>query len=132
MASTRRMRGTSARSPGSSRFPIAWRIRRACSPTRSSTPWGAPHRRVGKRSASVRSIAVTRYVTPLREGGSLPAIVEADDNGLYVLKFRGAGQGARALVAELIAGGLARAAGAPPPRGGVPPPGPGLARPGPP
>src|SRR5437868_6787272 len=59
----------------------------------------------------MRRIAVTRYVTPLREGGSLPAIVEADDNGLYVLKFRGAGQGARALVAELIAGELARAVG---------------------
>jgi len=51
----------------------------------------------------------TRYVTPLREGGSLPAIVEADDEGLYVLKFRGAGQGANALVAELVAGEIARA-----------------------
>jgi HipA-like protein len=63
----------------------------------------------------VRRISVTRYVTPLREGGSLPAIVEADDNGLYVLKFRGAGQGARALVAELVAGELARTAGLPVP-----------------
>jgi len=63
----------------------------------------------------MRRIAVTRYVTPLREGGSLPAIVEGDDSGLYVLKFRGAGQGARALVAELIAGELARAAGLPVP-----------------
>src|SRR3954465_3422615 len=60
---------------------------------------------------NLRSITATRYVTPLREGGSLPAIVEADDNGLYVLKFRGAGQGAKALVAELVAGELARAAG---------------------
>lgn len=51
----------------------------------------------------------TRYVTPLREGGSMPAVVEADDDGLYVLKFRGAGQGPKALVAEVIAGGLARA-----------------------
>ena len=68
-------------------------------------------RPVERRSASVRKIVVTRYVTPLREGGSLPAIVEGDDNGLYVLKFRGAGQGAKALVAELIAGELARAAG---------------------
>ena len=51
----------------------------------------------------------TRYVTPLREGGSMPAVVEADDDGLYVLKFRGAGQGPKALVAELIAGGLAKA-----------------------
>jgi len=66
-------------------------------------------------AARVRRISVTRYVTPLREGGSLPAIVEADDNGLYVLKFRGAGQGARALVAELVAGELARVAGLPVP-----------------
>jgi hypothetical protein len=63
----------------------------------------------------VRTIAVTRYVTPLREGGSLPAIVEADDDGLYVLKFRGAGQGARALVAELVSGEIARALGLPVP-----------------
>src|ERR1700749_2277670 len=60
---------------------------------------------------SLRTVKVMRYVTPLREGGSLPAIVEGDDNGLYVLKFRGAGQGAKALVAELIAGELARAGG---------------------
>jgi hypothetical protein len=58
---------------------------------------------------TLRTIRATRYVTPLREGGSLPAIVEADDDGLYVLKFRGAGQGARALVAETIAAGVARA-----------------------
>jgi hypothetical protein len=58
-------------------------------------------------------VRVTRYVTPLREGGSLPAIVEADDDGLYVLKFRGAGQGAKALVAELISGEIARAVGLP-------------------
>jgi hypothetical protein len=57
----------------------------------------------------VRTVRVTRYVTPLREGGSLPAIVEADDDGLYVLKFRGAGQGAKALIAELVAGEMARA-----------------------
>ena len=63
----------------------------------------------------LRSITVTRYVTPLREGGSLPAIVEADDDGLYVLKFRGAGQGPRALIAELVAGELARALGLPVP-----------------
>ena len=54
---------------------------------------------------------MTRYVTPLREGGSLPAIVEADDDGLYVLKFRGAGQGPRALIAELISGEIARTLG---------------------
>jgi hypothetical protein len=56
----------------------------------------------------IRTITATEYVTPLREGGSLPAIVEGDDDGTYVLKFRGAGQGARALVAELVAGELAR------------------------
>jgi hypothetical protein len=56
-------------------------------------------------------VNVTRYVTPLREGGSLPAIVEADDDGLYVLKFRGAGQGLKALIAELISGEIARALG---------------------
>ena len=59
----------------------------------------------------LRTIHATRYVTPLREGGSLPAIVEADDLGLYVLKFRGAGQGPLALVAELIAGEIGRALG---------------------
>lgn len=59
----------------------------------------------------LRTVNVTRYVTPLREGGSLPAIVEADDGFLYVLKFRGAGQGAKALIAELIAGELARTLG---------------------
>jgi len=60
---------------------------------------------------NLRSVAATRYVTPLREGGSLPALVEADDDGLYVLKFRGAGQGAKALIAEIVAGELARALG---------------------
>jgi hypothetical protein len=63
----------------------------------------------------VRTVAVTRYVTPLREGGSLPAIVEADDDGLYVLKFRGAGQGPKALIAELVSGEIARALGLPVP-----------------
>lgn len=63
----------------------------------------------------LRTVAATRYVTPLKEGGSLPAIVEADDEGMYVLKFRGAGQGPKALIAELIAGELARAAGLPVP-----------------
>jgi hypothetical protein len=58
---------------------------------------------------SLRTVVATRYVTPLREGGSLPAIVEADDDGLYVLKFRGAGQGAKALVAELVVGEIGRA-----------------------
>ena len=56
----------------------------------------------------LRTVTATRYVTPLREGGSMPAIIEADDLGLYVLKFRGAGQGPRALIAELISGEIAR------------------------
>lgn len=59
----------------------------------------------------LRTVDATRYVTPLREGGSLPAIVEASDEGTYVLKFRGAGQGPLALVAELIAGEIGRALG---------------------
>jgi hypothetical protein len=59
----------------------------------------------------LRTVCATRYVTPLREGGSLPAIVEADDDGTYVLKFRGAGQGARALIAELLSGEMARVLG---------------------
>ena len=59
----------------------------------------------------IRTVEVTRYITPLREGGSLPAIVEADDGFMYVLKFRGAGQGVKALVAELIGGEIARALG---------------------
>lgn len=65
--------------------------------------------------AKLRTVAVTRYVTPLREGGSVPAIVEADDDGMYVIKFRGAGQGPKALVAEVIAGELGRALGLPVP-----------------
>jgi hypothetical protein len=64
---------------------------------------------------NLRTLTATRYVTPLHEGGSLPAIVEADDDGMYVLKFRGAGQGPRALIAELVAGEIARAAGLPVP-----------------
>src|SRR5436189_4566824 len=61
--------------------------------------------------SSIRTVNAIRYVTPLREGGSLPAIVEADDDGTYVLKFRGAGQGAKALIAELVAGEIGRALG---------------------
>jgi hypothetical protein len=56
----------------------------------------------------LRRVAATRYVTPLYEGGSLPALVEADDDGMYVAKFRGAGQGPLALVAEVLVGELAR------------------------
>ncbi len=59
----------------------------------------------------IRKVNVSRYVTPLREGGSLPAIVEADDQFLYVLKFKGAGQGKKALIAELIGGEIARLLG---------------------
>jgi hypothetical protein len=63
----------------------------------------------------MRTVFATRYIAPLREGGSLPAIVEGDDSGMYVLKFRGAGQGPKVLIAELIAGEIARAAGLPVP-----------------
>src|SRR4051812_11537725 len=59
----------------------------------------------------LRSVQATRYVTPFREGGSMPALVEADDLGLYVLKFRGAGQGPLALAAEILAGEIGRALG---------------------
>jgi hypothetical protein len=60
---------------------------------------------------ALRSVWATRYVAPLREGGSLPGLVEADDDGMYVMKFRGAGQGVAALVAEVVAGELARSLG---------------------
>lgn len=63
------------------------------------------------KQPELRTVNVTRYVTPLREGGSLPAIAEADDEFLYVLKFRGAGQGIKALIAELIGGEIARKVG---------------------
>lgn len=56
----------------------------------------------------LRHVNVTRYSAPLREGGSLPGLVEADDQFMYVLKFRGAGQGKKALIAELVGGELAR------------------------
>lgn len=63
---------------------------------------------INSSNVSLRTVSVLRYLTPLREGGSLPAIAEADDDFLYVLKFRGAGQGTKALIAELIGGELAR------------------------
>jgi len=66
-------------------------------------------------NTTIRTVRATRYVTALREGGSLPAIVEADDDGMYVLKFRGAGQGPKALIAELLVGELARASALPVP-----------------
>jgi hypothetical protein len=65
--------------------------------------------------APLRTVRATKYVTPFREGGSLPGLVEADDDGLYVVKFRGAAQGPKALVAEVIAGELGRALGLPVP-----------------
>jgi hypothetical protein len=71
--------------------------------------------RLQHNARMLRTVTATRYVTPLREGGSLPAVIEADDDGLYVLKFRGAGQGPRALIAELVAGEIARALGLPMP-----------------
>lgn len=64
-----------------------------------------------KRQPEIRTVDVTRYVTPLREGGSMPAIAEANDGFLYVVKFRGAGQGTKALIAELLGGEIARALG---------------------
>lgn len=63
----------------------------------------------------IRTVQVTRYVTALREGGSVPAVVEADDDGTYVLKFRAAGQGRKVLIAELLAGEIARTLGLPVP-----------------
>jgi hypothetical protein len=69
----------------------------------------------GSATTSMRTVRALRYVLPLREGGSLPGVVEADDLGTYVVKFRGAGQGAKALVAEIVVGGLARALGLPVP-----------------
>lgn len=84
---------------------------------------GGYNRRGGSRndyagvlmSAPLRKVTATRYITPLREGGSLPGLVEADDDGMYVVKFRGAGQGSGALVAELVVGELARVCGLPVP-----------------
>src|SRR6202035_455457 len=75
-----------------------------CANSRPGTPPCAPHR--ANVSRVLEQVSVTRYVTPLREGGSLPALVEADNLGTYVLKFRGAGQGPKALVAEIVGGEL--------------------------
>lgn len=66
---------------------------------------------MSNKEPQLRTVNVTRYVTPLREGGSMPAIAEADDDFLYVLKFSGAGQGVKALIAEIIGGEIARALG---------------------
>jgi hypothetical protein len=83
----------------------------ASSSDRTSDHSARDERMTDAHSPSIRRVTATRYVTPLREGGSLPAIVEADDDGLYVLKFRGAGQGRKALIAELVTGEIARALG---------------------
>ena len=92
----------------------------ASSARRSTSASGGSHSIVRRHRSAImpavlRTVTATRYVTPLREGGSLPGIVEADDDGLYVLKFRGAGQGPKALAAEIVAGELARALGLPVP-----------------
>src|SRR3954464_12347691 len=87
-------------------MPIAARskaysgIGKSTSTKRSSAGAG----RTARLRAAVRTVRATRYAAPLREGGSLPGGVEADDDGMYVVKFRGAGQGPKALVAEIIAG----------------------------
>src|SRR3954447_7408923 len=86
---------------------------------RSTIASGGSHSGVGiardHARPMLRTVTATRYVTPLREGGSLPGLVEADDDGLYVVKFRGAGQGPLALAAEVVCGELARALGLPVP-----------------
>src|SRR5215813_5216642 len=82
------------------------------------TPQGQPWRSARHNLCmSMDRVSGTRYVVPLREGGSLPAIVEADDGRSFVVKFLGAGQGAKALVAEALVAGIAQALGLP-----VPPP----------
>jgi len=68
-----------------------------------------------KENKTLRTVTVTRYITPLREGGSLPALAEADDEFKYVLKFKGAGHGTKALIAELLGGEIARTLGLPVP-----------------
>ena len=69
---------------------------------------GGSHGHEAFLKQGLRTVAATRYVMPLREGGSLPGLVEASDDGMYVVKFRGAGQGSGALVAELVVGEFAR------------------------
>src|SRR3712207_244022 len=107
--------------PGTRKSPALPRVRqgsegvRRCWACRSWTNRRVERRRRTPRREGhcslLRTVTATRYVAPLREGGSLPAVVEADDLGTYVLKFRGAGQGRKALVAELVAGELARLLG---------------------
>ena len=88
------------------------KARTLCSPSRHLSHCVQEHNRY---EMMIRTVTVTRYVTPLREGGSVPAIVEADDLGTYVLKFRSAGQGPKVLIAELVAGEIGRALGLPVP-----------------
>src|SRR6516162_2819277 len=85
----------------------------ACTPPRSCRHSASNSMSIGRiaETDTLRTVRALRYVTALREGGSLPGLVEADDDGLYVLKFRGAGQGPKALVAEIVSGQLARALG---------------------
>ena len=83
----------------------SWSGRSPTTTSRSSAPGWSRRGDRGEQSRVVRQVRATRYVTPLREGGSLPGIVEADDLGIYVCKFRGAGQGLRVLVAEVVVGG---------------------------
>src|SRR3954451_1872191 len=91
-------------------------IQATCAPPERFVSTRSPTRpRFCKSPSVLRAVSATRYVTPLREGGSLPGLVQADDDGLYVVKFRGAGQGPGALVAEVVAGELARALGLPVP-----------------
>jgi hypothetical protein len=80
-------------------------------PLKKINPYISPTQIMANTAPQLRTVNVTRYVTPLREGGSLPAIAEADDGFLYVLKFRGAGQGPKALIADLIGAEIARKLG---------------------
>src|SRR4051812_10834336 len=94
-----------------------WTWNFSSSPCRPATAIATPHRSTMMPDV-VRPLAhhtASRYVQPLREGGSLPAVVDTDGGGLWVVKFRGAGQGAKVLVAELIVGGLAQHLGLPTP-----------------
>src|SRR6185312_3999650 len=107
----------SGKSGASPHIACRWPVTAAAAVATVPLPPGmaSPLAGLWHHSPVIRTVTATRYVTPLREGGSLPALIEADDDGLYVLKFHGAGQGPKVLVAELIAGELARAAGLPVP-----------------
>src|SRR5881628_2756531 len=98
----------------SRRQPV-WTVGTRFAPDSSRSPRDHASTRRPDWMQSVRTVVATRYVTPLREGGSLPGLMEADDLGTYVVKFRGAGQGPKALVAEVISGELGRRLGLPVP-----------------